>query len=440
MKDIYVNNIKELPININYTAETLTHIEKEYKGKKYTFLGNIQNNNWQDRLIDLAKLVIKCAALVLIFPAFYSSYRNSLRLSYKEWRSNHKIVSVYWNQAIPFTEKINFMNQSKKEKFLEMKADPKKFIEEETAKVKKEFCSVNPTSNKHKLFGKVFSHPNEFGLWMQGVAVAAAYLIEKHHLPKERLYVCQNLKALRKKVSEIATLSQEGRYALIVPYNGGLSNNFSQANFPIDYPQHKVAICIEKRNNELNIAVLDSQPIGSHATINPHHLNHPQTVAEALFGQILRADFGDCNPKFFLSKVIREYHYGCAFFALEDCISFLKMESDFFSNIRHQKAIRLPGNIEIDAINQLPPEFMTGTQSMNLINKFINNNPLANIPFSGRTEKSLSKSLDKYSATINGKVQNHRITWKFYKNMHRVMNAMRFLSPEEINAFISRVS
>lgn len=462
---IYINNYDEIPKNIILSEDRRENRESvTYEGKSYIYLGKALKGKKQyyvEKLKCVAQLVLKCALAVLILPLFFSTYRNSVLSTYQELSTSNREVPVYWSENIPAWQKINFMDQAEKRKFEKMKKDPLKFLIEETKRFKLMQGGVSRgdgisldiyqlDSNYDSLFGKVRGVQQNYGscdgLWMRGIAVAASHLIEKHQLPKDRMFVCQHLEAMKDKISEIASSSQEGRYALVVPHSGGLNNKFT----PLDYPQHKVALCIEKtKDGILRIALLDAEPIEGNDSINPNHLPDPMDLKthkqvntpEAIFATILQANFGNCKLDFSFSRVIREKHYGCESFALEDCVNFLKRDS-FFSDIHYDggKVLHLSNKIDIKAINKLPTEFMAGTQSMQIIDQYCKTYAEEiNLSFPLKPNKNLKQSLAKYRANQGDKSQNHRMTWKTYKNMRRVMNAMHFLSKNEIDQLIEKV-
>ncbi len=92
---------------------------------------------------------------------------------------------------------------------------------------------------------------------MPGLAIVAAYLQEKHQL--KNLYVCNALEAFQEKLQEIKHLSEDGRYAFIMADNyQRCDDRFEKHDEYLLDASHKVAVCVEKRGQEIKVAVLDS--------------------------------------------------------------------------------------------------------------------------------------------------------------------------------------
>ena len=68
--------------------------------------------------------------------------------------------------------------------------------------------------------------------------------------------MCDTLIAFQEKLKNIAASSNDERFALIVP-----SRTLTLGNPNQEYQsQHKVCVCIEKKEGKIKIAVLETQP------------------------------------------------------------------------------------------------------------------------------------------------------------------------------------
>lgn len=121
----------------------------------------------------------------------------------------------------------------------------------QAAKLRSAYYYKNPpSSNDQAPLGTIYNVPGTFSFWMPGVALVAAYLAEKKKV--EGLFVCQTLEALAKKIQEISQNPQDQKVALVV---GAFPSGFKlRPNFP----QHKVAVLVERKEGQLSIALLDS--------------------------------------------------------------------------------------------------------------------------------------------------------------------------------------
>jgi hypothetical protein len=226
----------------------------------------------------------------------------------------------------------------------------------------------------HALAGQILGVPAYFSLWMAGVALIAAYLAEKKHV--EGLFVCESLEAFSTRLKEIALNPSNQRCVLIIPT--------VQPGLRLDpnFPQHKVAVCIEKKEGKLTIALLESEPLpGVNKDIDPTHLTdniweklddpYGFNNQELAFRAILKAcRHAKIQARLFHSEAERQKTYGCEVFAIQDALSFLE-DPDFFSRIVcSDKKIKVDEEFQIERIIRLPPENMRGVQSFKLFEDY----------------------------------------------------------------------
>lgn len=294
-------------------------------------------------------------------------------------------------------------------------------------------------SNSYKApLGFIHQIPGNFGMWMPGVAFIASYLAKKKQI--EGLRVCQSLEALASQIKEIALNPSDQRYAFIV---GALA---SRNNFEVNFPQHKVTVCVEKKEGKLTITLLDAQPEGTNKHINPHQLLEEPLLGnlnnqELIFRFILKACRDTkCQPRLLHSQVLREKFYGCAVFAIQDGLTFLR-DPHFFNHICcSEEEVKVDQDYKIEVITRLPPEFMVGTQSFQLLSEYLETgNPLAvEQPFPGK-KKKLQNYLDKYLLEVSDKTQNHYITKKSFKYLNFLILSLQNLTSEKIKKITDKI-
>lgn len=298
--------------------------------------------------------------------------------------------------------------------------------------------------------GTVFYTPAEFGLWMPGIALIASQLAEKKRL--QGLYICLTLEAFASRLQEISNNPNDHRCAFVVPAFMSGYNPYYKPNFP----QHKCAVCVEKKNGFLTIALLDAQPDRTNCQICPARLKNDIwedyrkldefNSQEVIFRAILIGIKGVKEQiRLMHSQVIREIESGCSVFALKDAIAFLR-DPDFFKKLEF---FCLPTKIDeqrqIEVITRLPPECMVGTQSYKLLNLYQSRvtEGALNSPLIGKkSNKSLKTVLEENQAviqTLDGKkLQNHYITKKIYKYMHSIIHAIETMPPKDIQSLANK--
>lgn len=291
----------------------------------------------------------------------------------------------------------------------------------------------------NQLVGKVYgSVPNHFGFWMGGAAFIASYLSAKKDL--KGFFVCKTLEALATKIDEIGSSPDDTRCALVVAsIQSGY--HFLTPNFP----QHKTAVCIEKKNGRLSIALLETMPEpGTNSDIDPAKLNDPiwngiRSVdgfnnQELVFRAILKGCKRlNCPINFFQSNVKRQSKYGCTIFALQDCVSFLSNQDFFNTIVCPGQKVNVGLNRNIEKIVQLPPEFMIGTQSSTVLQNYRQGGSARfNDPLPGR-KKSLQGYLDAHS-----EIHNYYISKKHFQYLHLLTEAVQTWKTDQIQEIVNR--
>ncbi len=290
------------------------------------------------------------------------------------------------------------------------KAELRKICTEYNKQMKKHGTLVNIQYNQ--LFGDLRLNAGVSGLWMPGVAMIATHLKEKKGL--DGLFVCAHRKALCAKIEEIIANPKDQRCALIV----GTSNDDK------DFPLHKMSICIEKKEGELRIAVLDSYGSDCYSS---NIVDEIVKICEKT---------GCKDPEIFLSIARREAAgYGCGVFALQDAVSFLQ-DKHFFQCLDFSWT-KTYGNRKIEINTLLPAGFMIGAQSMRLVEEYRKNEgqKVFDQPILGR-KKTLQAYLKRNVLVIDGKKQNHYITKKTLQYQQFITSALKELKTAEVKGMI----
>lgn len=392
-------------------------------------------------LIPLSSLQKKIMVIALsifsliIFLAYQFYFRSRVVVS------RDKPKEIWWTKitkTLEFDEfKKNWTNLAK----------TKIAREQEGNKLKDAYQALDQINKKnqfpfHAPVGTVHGMPGQFGMWMPGVALVAAYLCEKKKI--QGLYVCESLEALSTQIQKIHSNPADQRYAFVVGTFS--SQNHLQPNFP----QHKATVCIEKKDGKLTIVLLDPEPIpGFNEKISPKNLNDKlwegnYNSQELVFRAILSGcREAKCEARLLHSQVEREKIYGCAAFALQDGMSFLR-DPDFFNRItcNKDKTVKIDQNFAIEVITALPPEYMIGAQSSQIIDDYKKKGGQFNQVLPGKT-KTLQNYLDAYfieGTESNGmlKKQNHYITNKAFKYLNFVLLSLKNLKPSEIDEIINK--
>jgi hypothetical protein len=299
--------------------------------------------------------------------------------------------------------------------------------------------------------GAIYGVPNNFSMWMPGVALIASHLTEKKNI--EGLFVCQTLEAFSTRLIEIAESNENQRCAFII---GTLQPGFNHIyGFERNFPQHKVTVCVEKKEGELTIVLLDSEPIPHlNQIIDPKNLSddiwkdfdefNKFNNQELAFRAILKACRQTKTPTRLLhSQVLREKAYGCEVFALQDALSYLR-DPDFFKRITcSEEIVKIDQQYQIEIITQLPPEYMIGLQSFKLLKdyKLKVGQSVFDQPIVGK-KKTFQNYLDEnlLPVTIGDKQksQNHYITKKSFKFLTILIEYLNNLKPDEFKQVVGK--
>lgn len=300
--------------------------------------------------------------------------------------------------------------------------------------------------------GKVFSVPAEFSMWMPGVALIASQLAEKKKL--QGLYVCHTLEAFASKLHEVSNNPNDQRCAFIV---SGVMSGFNPFdNYKTNFPQHKCTACVEKKNGQLTIALLDGQPMKSNREIRPSQLkndiwegyekNDEFNSQELIFRAILKGvNISKHQVRLMHSQVVREREFGCEVFALRDAITFLQ-DPDFYNKVElHALPTKIDEKNQIEVITRLPPEFMVGTQSYQLLDLYKANiaESVLITPLIGKkSKKSFNAVLQDNqieAVTSKGiKLQNHYITRKCFKYLHSAVHMIETMPPKDLQSLANK--
>lgn len=367
-------------------------------------------------------------------------------LSHRIHPQNHLSKQHWWSKV---TETQDFIRFKKNWKKLAKSPAAREAVAAKlcTSYYSKHRPSKDP-SNYHAPLGTIYNIPRNFSLWMPGVALVAAYLKEKKKI--EGLFVCETLEALSTKVHEIGQNPADQRVAFVVgAFSSGLKKLVS-FGFEPNFPQHKVAVLVEKKEGKLSIALMDSQPVEENKTIDPKNLDQEIWSGYGERGRfnaqelVMRAILKGCRDskietRLLHSQALIQVSGGCETFALKNCLSFLR-DPHFFNNITcsKTKTVAVDPQYKIEVIEQLPPEYMIGAQSTQILDSYKRNGGQFHQAFPGK-KKTLQNYLDTHLITTsNKKVQNHYITKKSFKYLKFATLSLEKLKASEIKSIISR--
>lgn len=271
-----------------------------------------------------------------------------------------------------------------------------------------------------------------------GIALIADHLRKKSNL--KNLIVCDTLEILQQKLKEIENTPEDARFSFIVS-----THQFEISPFKREpNEQHKMAICVEKKNQHLHVVVLDSSP--SESSMNPDHINFDIslfTSKELIFSYLMEIGLNPTKTFFYNSKIGRRFgpNGGCAIFALRDAVNFLK-NPHFFKQMQIDQGDKLDLTWgTICGIKQLPPEYMKGTQSVTALDCFIQT-------FKEKLNLDpLLKSLEKHKAELlsikdrkTSAYHNRYIDDRMEKYHRILIKILHDRSDSEINQIIAGAS
>lgn len=356
-------------------------------------------------------LITKCGLVQKADQAALNSFKN---LSQKQ---TIDLQSKWWTPILHSDEFTAFKKNWKALAF-----------DQQAHKTAKAFKKSVQEIKGDAFFGPVLNVPAEFSFWMKGVAFIAAYLKAKKNI--EGLFVCRELKGIESKIEEIYHNPNDQRAALIA----GLSSEYPQ------YPQHKVCILIEKKAGHLTIALLDPMPESHNREIDPKFIlmksdkllgysvcNSKELIFRQIYGVCKRNRINACLLD---SVVRRELKGGCAIFALQDAVAYLK-DPNFLDKIHVSSETQIDEEYRIKSIDLLPPECLVGTQSFSLLDRYRQEGIDFDAPLLGR-KKSLNAYLDQHKVIVKNKAQNHYITKKFFCYMKFLVQSLERFDEKEV--------
>ena len=292
-----------------------------------------------------------------------------------------------------------------------------------------------------ELINEIFDKYNDGFLLMKGVALVARYLRKKKNL--ENLYVCTSLEALQNQLNEISKL-KEGRFAFVIPDD--LEDREEEDKEYKGDAGHKIAVCVEKTPQGVQIAILDAlgwsiDPEDNNAP-SPKKLRSSAKQAQykeireesAILWYIMQSQlYSPETTKIHVSTVSRQHAgYGCETFSLRDAISFLK-DRDFFKKIVSDTltAQENKASYSLQPIIFLPPAFMRGAHSRKLLTSYAEEYSRIfpqHIKEVEALQKKLQESVDQ---------RNEYISYKSYKYHLMALTALLELETQEIEKMIS---
>lgn len=266
---------------------------------------------------------------------------------------------------------------------------------------------------------------------MQGTALLAHYI--KCKTGQKDLYVCKNLDAFKEELERIRDNSEDQRAAYVVPtYCDDVNSNKLAGVF-----QHAYCLCIEKINGKLKIAGLNSQP--GPVRLENCHLNPGRfTTSELLLGYVKAANLPN-DTQFYTCVPGDHRQFGdegvCATFALRDAITFLK-DSAFFQNFEKGSG---QGSISDPfLLKRFPPEFMKGTQSLTVLEKYFSENREAAEKPLGSSGKNLIERVDHHCLIRDSKKQNLFMSRRYRKYHLILLFLLNRLKDSHLNELINK--
>ncbi len=265
---------------------------------------------------------------------------------------------------------------------------------------------------------------------MKGLALLSSTLIDKHKqksnsFKEDSLFVCETLrdfKAALKTIKDAKAVKEPIRRAFIVPTHstkfGHKENGVLPRRFE-EFPQHIFTVVVEKKENELCIALLDPMMRLGNEIITPNHIglapelaNVPFTEQGLVLSYIVDAGLDSNTTKLYYSSVYREKSNGCWAFALKDAIAFIKT-LDFFDcdSIKKAGVVDKIHNLDLRKIEVLPIRFMTTAQ-------------LTDSAF----EEHFQSHSEQDSISIREKIAKHRIQDQNHRIAHATVKWLQLLT------------
>lgn len=281
-------------------------------------------------------------------------------------------------------------------------------------------------------------------LTMQGVAIIATYLKEKHRL--NNLFVCNSLEAMQNKLAETQNSKEDGRYALVIGNYCEVPDQIGeQTDAPSEYTStvnHKIMIGVEKKGSEIKVVLMDALDEDLEG-VSPKFVLSPVRDLEHSFGvnievilwylcQVLSPE----NTKIYYSNVNRQNtYYGCETFALKDALFFLR-DPAFFEKIQVETKLLTENqyHLILGEIQSLPPAFMKGAQSRRLLAQYNESET-----YSSKEEKeNLKTHVTNHLVSVEDKQHNYYINRQSFKYHLFVLNVLKVMSEEAIQSVIQK--
>lgn len=405
---------------------------------------NCSPTRFNQRAQKLGALVGVIALGILIVPLFIPKYRKWFIHVYYSYRAVDKKIQSASVRGFA-SQKFNFKSPLSKlgpfpildESVLTNGVSRELLTNEAHTrydKLLKEFPEGH-IAKKMPFMGKVDYIPGEFSLWMPGVSLVAGYLTQKRNL--QGFYVCGTLQAFSKKLNAFIKSPKDERAAFII--SAVRPSPFTRP----DFPQHKIAVAVEKKGKKLKIVLLDGE--GNKINSNnlgckniwdgykvPGNFNYSEVVLRA----ILQAELPE-HAELFYFPFEREVIYGCETFALGDAAAFLE-DTDFFNKIKiEEHGQKIPNGLILKRIIEVPAAFMVPAQHAADVQKYINEHPHA-IQIPGR-KKNLAQYQAKHIIQVGKRKQNHFVTKKMFKYQEIVIQILEKLSSSEIEQLMRSI-
>jgi hypothetical protein len=250
-------------------------------------------------------------------------------------------------------------------------------------------------------YGELLGY-NRFGIHLQmpGIALVVAEL--KIQKKIDNIFVCMTHEAFHIKLDQILKDPHDIKCALIVSKGSSI-------------PDHKLVICIEKKQNSIQTAVIDSL-----ATSTAKDISY--TIQEfCAFYPI------HCSVFYFRHTRLQE-NYGCSVFAIQDAFSFMQ-DPNFFKEIAPYGKFN---ENKLIILSFLPPGFMRGTQNRHILNEYISSHPEQILsPIYGH-KKNLDQYIEKYFFKKKHRTCNYYINKKHNKYILQAIKYSKTLSLNEI--------
>jgi len=320
------------------------------------------------------------------------------------------------------------------------------FVRCEMQKCKDRYCSISGLDKEYA--GHINFVPVNFSVYMPGLSLLAERKIQKYNL-QNKLFVYERIEDFISKLKDLKDAPGDQKIACIVPViyshlKWNSDDGVKQA-FP-NYPQHKMAILIEKIGEEISIALPDGQSGNGQEDIYGEYnslrvrgkqlwdglgevmeAEHGFGINELVYRAIALAQLDPDRTRIFHTNIQRETVFGCAIFALSDAIHFLKKAPSFFQDIQCKDPEKCFLG-DCYQIVRLPKGYMIGTQSWKRLTEYINTMPPEErtTPLTGhKKERTFEKFIEEHSDNnIKGRRINLYIQRKMIKELNKLISLL----------------